>query len=405
RFDGACSGQGDRLEFVVNERFRLGRADGTQRIDGLAGLVLRTSRHYAVVSSETLSPLERRNLRRWGEAVTAKVLKSLIGGPPSPLDDRMALALETLRVPGLFPFNRFHDPAIQRRVAAYVADGVLEVVAARDPDSPRAAGRVYDSFYSAVFADHGSPRGHLAQISHRAVRWAARAQPLSTMRLRRRLYDFHRLPLSRAWRRRLPDRHTTLRFLGADRRPPPGWRRRSAPGWLGLERLDVSSRAPPHAPAGPFKLYVSPLPHRTPEVLESLWPWLYRFPVQAMKVADSVAGLLRPEKLVVYAARLDTLAELAWRLLEDVEVAAHGVPFSAEIGGRGLVSWGVDRHRGGVVRSWRAWLIQRLAVALAAPARFGEGVPSWRRALERVRLEGVDLERWQPGARLWLHGA
>ncbi|MEM8995345.1 MAG: hypothetical protein AAGF23_11195 [Acidobacteriota bacterium] len=370
-------------------------------VDGLAGLVLRTSRHYAVVPSETLSPPERRHLRRWGEAVTAKVLRSLIDGPPSPLDDRMALALETLREPGPFPFDRFHDPMIQRRVAAFVVDGVLEVVPAEESGHRRAR----NSLYSALFADPGAPRGHISQISHRAVRWAARAPAPSVAHLRRRLYDFHRLPLSPAWRRRLPDRQTAERFLGADRPPPPGWRRRSSPGWLGLERLDVSSRAPPRAPAGPFKLYVSPLPHRTPEVLEGLWPWLCRVPVQAMKVADSVAGLLRPEKLVIYAARLDTLADLAWHLLEDLEVAAHGVPFSAEIGGRGLVSWGVDRHRGDVVRSWRAWLIQRLAVALTAPVRFGADIPTWRRALGRLRLEGVDLECWQPGARLWLPGA
>ncbi|MEM1177683.1 MAG: hypothetical protein AAGM22_05030 [Acidobacteriota bacterium] len=373
------------------------------RVDGLAALVLRTSSHCAVVPRESLSPREERLLGAWGDRATAKVLRSHRGGPPRPLGDRLALALESLRAPGPFPFHHFADQErIRRRVAMLLADGVVEIVCLNRPECSTAAGRLFDTFYAEVFRRHSRPRGHLAQISLRAVRWASRLPDLERSRLRRRLYDFHRLPLTRRWRRRLPDRGTTARFLGYDRTPPPGWRRRAVPGWLGLERLDAPSRAPPRDPAGPFKLYISPSPHRTPEVLEGLWPLLGRTDAQAMKVADSSAGLLRPEKIVVYTARLHTVFDLAEHLGKAVDAPAHGVPFSAEIGGGGLLSWGVDRHRGGVVRSWRAWLIERLARALAAPSYRGSRLPPWRRALERVRLEGVDLERWQPGARLWL---
>ena len=81
----------------------------------------------------------------------------------------------------------------------------------------------------------------------------------------------------------------------------------------------------------------------------------------------------------------------------------QGVPFTAEIGGEGLLSWGVDpaqeRHRlawEGPV-SWRLFVTSRLARALLhARHESGPGLEPWRFALERLRLEGVDISTWTP---------
>jgi hypothetical protein len=58
---------------------------------------------------------------------------------------------------------------------------------------------------------------------------------------------------------------------------------------------------------------------------------------------------------------------LATRL---ASVAPQGVPFSAEIAGDGLLSWGMDPPRNARVLSWhdydswRLWVVRRLARAI-----------------------------------------
>jgi hypothetical protein len=132
------------------------------------------------------------------------------------------------------------------------------------------------------------------------------------------------------------------------------------------------------------------------------------------------AGLLRPDKLVAYFPDFDSLAGAAGVLADRLAgIPPHGVPFTAEIGGDGLLSWGVDppRREGGKARgeeSWRLWLTHRLARALLAVRHMNaaQGGPGghdgqaggpepWQLALERLRLEGVSTETWTPGPLLW----
>jgi hypothetical protein len=95
-------------------------------------------------------------------------------------------------------------------------------------------------------------------------------------------------------------------------------------------------------------------------------------------------------------------------------VPAQGVPFTSEIAGDGLLSWGMDPPSSEWTalakgaESWRLWLTHRLARALlsargAAVADTGETaeIEPWRFALERVRLEGIDTDSWTPGGGLW----
>jgi hypothetical protein len=117
--------------------------------------------------------------------------------------------------------------------------------------------------------------------------------------------------------------------------------------------------------------------------------------------------LLRPDKLVAYYPSFERLAAAADAVAGRLAgTPAQGVPFTAEIAGGGLLSWGVDpppegSWSGG--ESWRLWLTHRLATALLA-GKQATGVEPWRFALERLRLEGVDTDSWTPGARLFREG-
>jgi hypothetical protein len=77
------------------------------------------------------------------------------------------------------------------------------------------------------------------------------------------------------------------------------------------------------------------------------------------KIGTGTMGLLRPHKIVAYFADRDHLV-VAARWLEDRlrGTRAHGVPFSAELGGDGLLSWGIDPTGSscGWGASWRQWI-------------------------------------------------
>jgi len=89
---------------------------------------------------------------------------------------------------------------------------------------------------------------------------------------------------------------------------------------------------------------------------------------------------------------------------------AHGVPFTAALDDEGLLSWGVDPPASVQLlewqprESWRLWLTNRLANALLtakrAPATATQRSP-WQYALDRVRLEGIDIDTWTPSADVW----
>jgi hypothetical protein len=199
----------------------------------------------------------------------------------------------------------------------------------------------------------------------------------------------------------------------------PWWSRRetaySVAGWLGLAAGGGSAVSAAveleggwlhfrrRAEAGPvprYKLYVSPAARALLQVWGTIAAALTGAPVASFKLAATWDGLLRADRIVAHCADLTDLAATADRLAAALAgVPAQGVPFTAEIAGDGLLSWGVDPPAKGQ-HTWRRWLTDRLAAALLAARAAGEAEP-WRFAVERLRLDGVDPEKWTPAADLW----
>jgi hypothetical protein len=123
-----------------------------------------------------------------------------------------------------------------------------------------------------------------------------------------------------------------------------------------------------------------------------------------MKVGSDYHGLLRPDKIVIYFHEFADLQESAQRLVDKLTgCPEHGVPFTAEIAGAGLLSWGIDPATDQYSvpwlarESWRLRICNRLANALAlAQASPAAGVSATNFALDRLRMEGIDTETWTP---------
>ncbi len=327
------------------------------------------------------------------------------------VDKSTALLWLTLQSPGPLPFFVWSgDPvAATKAVLELVLDGVLEIE----------EGGQFVSGAAAELTDgkrHVASEGRLACLSCEALRYGQSLGFDDPQRLALRLYAFGRQPVTAAWARRLGNAEAVLEFLGGGsksslgRRLASGWKRASGPqvsGWLAWAKAD---RRMVRAGSPVYKLYVSPVVDALPAVFPVAVETLSRRGCGRFKVGSNAAGLLRPDKLVLYFEDLESLMVVATELTKELTgVAPQGVPFSAEIAHDGLLSWGMDPPLSERVlawqepESWRLWIVRRLAVAMvAAQKNDGSRLPPWQFARERLRQSGVDVDGWMPSPAVWL---
>ena len=391
-------------------------------MEDLLGRDFRANPRYELVLVDRLPAAERQRVDGClDDPAFYGVLRPRDGSPLGlkSVDRDTALLFLTLREPGVLPayVRAMLGEDAARTVAQLVADGILEVDCGRGVFVSGAAAfdTPGDSAYSAGTGD----TGRIQELSLAALRYAAALAVDDPTLLTLRLYAYNRRPLTPAWQRLLADAPAVERFLGLE---PGGanrklleqhWSRRpGAAGWMSWRRRGPAARAGGGGGArrgkATYKLYVSPAPEALPAAFGEILAAFDAARVPQMKIGSDGWGLLRPDKIVAHFPDFEALAAAVARLAERLGgiggIAAQGVPFTAEIGGDGLLSWGVDppllagRPASGR-ESWRTWLCRRLALALLA-AR-GSSPEPWRFALERLRLEGVDTTTWAPGARVF----
>ncbi|GGC99598.1 hypothetical protein GCM10011512_28150 [Tersicoccus solisilvae] len=336
------------------------------------------------------------------------------GLAPRAISTETALLLLTLRTAGPVPGYavRAAGPDLADDVRRLVLDGVLQVRdGAAFVHGPAALAALGLDPAAGAGAD-GPP-----DLAVAALRYAEQLIWLDEAALAQRLYTWGRQPVTPALVRRWgpPARVRDRLGLGGtgavERRLGPGWSPVPAPGdrpaWWQWLRTTVSVRDPRSTAMTP-KLYVSPTVDRVADVLPEVVALVAGTSgCTGFKVGAGVAGLCRPDKIVLYAARPEDLQALGWALAERIAgCPALPVPFTARVTGDGLLSAGVDppaAWAGGPLRrtSWRMWLAERLAEHLKAAADAGDGAAPWRFALARMRLSGVDTTTWIPADTTW----
>ena len=321
----------------------------------------------------------------------------------------LARLFGALSRPGALPPEvvRAPHPRLNARLAGLVLDGVLEV----ELDGAFASGPAAGP----LLAGPGSPaaRAHpLSALSRAALRLAWSVPTEDPAQLSGWIYGFNAVPLGPAWLRRLGSAERWLELIGLHdggrnhRRVASGYHETPHPAWHGWTRRTGAPGAAQHLG---YKLYVSPHPRVLVEAFDGVLDVLLAEQVPAFKLGKGPAGVLRPDKLVVYLDGWESLHALALRLEAALAgVPAQGVPFTAPLSEDALLSWGMDppphaRLRGyGPIESWRLWLSNQLARAvLHARSRGADADQALAYASTRLRLEGVDTGLWIPEDALW----
>jgi hypothetical protein len=334
---------------------------------------------------------------------------------PRAVSTDTALLLLSLASPGPLPryvIERL-GTAAERTVQRLVVDEVLQV--RRGNDFVSGAGAV-----AVPVCAQAEATLFTQNLAVAALTYGQRLSGLSVEELGRRLYFYGRQPVSPLLRCRFASMLAAEEHLGGglsglvQSMLPVGWYALSSP-------IDANRDAywwqwgyqPSLARArhrGGHKLYISPAVDSMAPVLEQVVRVIIAaHGVRGFKVASGVAGICRPDKIVVYVEHLDDLLEVADRLASDLSGSpAYGVPFTAAVTHDGLLAWGIDPPSGRFATpratSWRMWLTQRLAGYLAefTPS---DGTEPWEYALERLRLSGINIRTWEPAVGLWLDSA
>jgi hypothetical protein len=387
-------------------------------VKGLLGRDLRSNPRYELVLFDRLPAAERqRAAGLLDDPGFYGILRPVDGSPlgRKSVDRDTALLFLTLREPGSLPsyVRAMLGEELERTLAQLIADGIFEVEADSGSGVFVSGAAAFGPFSPALAVEE--PGGRLHGLSLAALRHAAALAVDDPLLLTLRLYAYNRRPLTPAWRRLLPDAPAVERFLAigpqcAHRKLlEQHWSRRpDTASWMSWRRRGPARSRPSARGQATYKLYLSPAPEALPAAFGEILAALDAARVPQVKIGAEAWGMLRPDKIVAHFPDFEGLAAAAARLAERLGgLAVQGVPFTAEIGGDGLLSWGVDpplaagKPAAGR-ESWRTWLCRRLALALLA-AR-GASPEPWSFALERLRLEGVDTVHWAPGARVFGRG-
>lgn len=386
-------------------------------MDSLSQRTFRAGAAYDMVVFDRLSPEEQLMLMELrADADFYGVLRPRPGSGRTikAVGKETALLWFTLQSPGPLPSfvfqNNFEEAS--SAITQLLLDGVLEVedearfLSGADAAKLLAQGRQSGS--------NGS-QGRLESLSVAALRYGESLRLNDPRRLAARLYGFGRQPVTPRWAHLLADQDAVLSFVGAGagtetrRCLELDWQNgndEKMPGWLIWSNQKTRTRALTGGTA--CKLYVSPavdaMSQVFPAVLEVASAQVGHF-----KIGSDAAGLLRPDKMVLYFRDQEHLFAVASELASRLKGAApHGVPFSAEITSDGLLSWGMDPPQSEKLlawqeaESWRLWVVRRLAAAMiAAQSDAHSSMGPGEFARERLRHEGVDVDRWTPSASIW----
>lgn len=315
------------------------------------------------------------------------------------------------RIPAALPkyfVSTENDHDLCTHLASLVLDGILEM----ESDKEYICGPLARNLIATVNTASVSRSVH-SNLSRAALSLALEVPGNDATILSSWLYNYNTTPASPQWLKQIGSDDEMRRKLGLDKHSRnyralaadyDNNRNHAWDSWFHRSRFDSTD----HAHLG-YKLYISPHPGVLVEAYDSIVEALVDLGVAAFKLGRGSFGLLRPDKLVVYADDWNSLCQIADRMKKVLgSMTAHGVPFTAPFTDNGLLSWGMDPPPEarlsslGIEESWRFWTCNKLARAVlnARTARLDKE-QSLKYVETRLLIEGIDPQQWLPTATIW----
>ncbi len=383
-------------------------------------LRFRTNPDYQIVPFERLSSNEKENLRPFCEELDFYgILKPIqeSGLTIKSICRDTALLAFTLREGDRLPQYLFGEIDTSADISRLVLDEILQIeIDGKYCSGPTAAEHLADTAGSApfphLFSEVDSSR--IAKLSIDALKYAQNLEVENVTELALRLYYYNSRPASRHFQILFSAPncvHEALAMAPGNRHYRSLHRNGFAPdfnensSWICWRRKSKKKKQNKSV----YKLYISPACEQLLEVLPAILNGLGESEMLSFKIGGNLHGLLRPDKMVAYFDTVEDLDSCAQILSKALSGAiSHGTPFTADINGDGILSWGVDPPNTPMLNaagevSWRIWIAHRLANALSLGKSKEKqtSAPPWQFALQRLHLEGVDVVKWAPQAGIW----
>jgi hypothetical protein len=319
----------------------------------------------------------------------------------------LALLFCTLQTPGKIP--AYVQAELGASYEEFVTQLVLDQVLQVEDGGAFVCGAGAQHLFVPVEAAH-QPTSRVSALPQQAVKYAQNLDIEEASMLGARIYFYNREPASPRLMSEYPTEAEVARRLGVSEGTESGARLRRKWAEMPADPANAGWRVWKRKHKGKgksgfgYKLYVSPRTEALSEAFSAAAETFGETGVQHFKVGRDIYGMLRPDKLVAYFSTEEHLRETAERVYTRLSgMVAHGVPFTCELHGDGLLSWGMDPPKRTQVlpwqerQSWRLWVVNKLATALlAAKAQPSHAVEPWKFALERVRLDGIETNSWKP---------
>ena len=391
----------------------------------LRNLVFRASREYQLVQSGRLPArmkLRRPSLSaygffvpstgadRWNDSVEAS--------------SEAALVFLTLRRPGTLP-SYLGDPKLlsqERWFRELLSRGVLEVRVAGEFITGLSGLRELNG-QSAASTPIQSP---LAELSDAGIRYGFRYCCLDNDgqgdrslidKVAMRLYHFNTVPAPAELRSRLSNSEGVFKFLGSEAPVTAkstglewAWQANDSSDWWrywvptnGRTTINWFETFQGRRERTEAKLYISPSLADTPRAIEVVLPVISESSAVAVKVGNFLGGLTRPDKMVAYFSDQHDLVATASKIaVATRRLTAHGVPFTSDLAGNGLLSWASDdlsneMDNPDASSSWRILVTRSLARGLVESYRLGHPIDvAVEHAKSAAEVAGIDTVNWLP---------
>lgn len=320
----------------------------------------------------------------------------------------VALLFYFLQQPSELPacLKNNYDDEMNATLARLVIDGILEISSGGEFVSGSAS--------QEIIFQGGSKRAHIkipriARLSNHAIRYALHLNGLDSQTLSGRLYFYNTDP-ALTETILLNDFKDVERFLGIP--DNSSLKKALAKNWYYRQPnetypwLSWHCRDRPHTDwqnNDTYKLYISPVLHSLPEAFKTSVDVLTATKAFGFKTGSNAKGLLRPDKFVAYFNSFSDLQEASIMLVSKLKaLSAQGVPFTGQLDEEGLISWGVDPPRKGVMEnfeggSWRTTVTEKIAAAITqAKSETLDYESSLDFVMNKISLEGIDPVTWTP---------